>query len=359
MADSKQDAIKRQIEFYFSDSNFRKDKFLQTKAKEDPNGYVKIETLLTFNRLKSLTTDVAVILDSIKESSSVEVSDDGLGIKRSTELPELDDSMDRTLYVKGFPVDDADVTIEAISEQFSAYGKVCMVRLRKNKPDKTFKGSCFVEYDDKKCVETAIAAAHEGEEVKIGYKGSMFNCVMAYTEWQKRKEMKLLRHNKAPGSGSKRKAEGDAAADATGESGDAVDTATADAPTKVEFTPGLIFRVGNVPDDATLYELKDHFKTITAIKFVDHETGKKEAYVRTADEESSTKLKAALEAGTCLRTDTEKFTYTLLAGEEEVQYWEKIAANSKGGGGGGGRGGGGRGRGGRGGRGGGFKKRRY
>ena len=126
MAEVDREAIKRQIEFYFSDSNFRKDAFLRGQAQADPNGYVTIQVLLTFNKLKALTTDVAVVADVMKDSEVVDVSADGLSLKRNAELPANDDSGARTVYAKGFPTDDKDVTIEAIAEKFSAYGKVLM-----------------------------------------------------------------------------------------------------------------------------------------------------------------------------------------------------------------------------------------
>lgn len=53
--------IKKQVEFYFSDSNFRKDKFLREKANADPDGFVPITVLLTFNRLKSLTMGALLV----------------------------------------------------------------------------------------------------------------------------------------------------------------------------------------------------------------------------------------------------------------------------------------------------------
>ena len=57
----------RQIEFYFGDSNFRTDRFLSGKAKENPEGYVSIELLLTFQRMKQLTTDVAVVAAALSD----------------------------------------------------------------------------------------------------------------------------------------------------------------------------------------------------------------------------------------------------------------------------------------------------
>ena len=49
--------VLRQFEFYFSDSNFRRDKFLRGKADEDEAGFVDLSVLLTFNRMKQLCTD--------------------------------------------------------------------------------------------------------------------------------------------------------------------------------------------------------------------------------------------------------------------------------------------------------------
>lgn len=347
MADTyDKDAIKRQVEFYFSDSNFRKDAFLKAQAQANPEGYVEIKVLLTFNKLKALTTDVAAVAESLKDSDVVDVSADGLSFKRSAELPANDDSGARTVYVKGYPVDDETVTIDSVKEQFSAYGKVLLVRLRRIKLTKGFKGSVFVEFDNEKTVGDVVAAAYKDSEVQIGWKDEKFVCVMPYTEWTKRKEAKRKPTKSNEPSSGKRSADGAVKVDET--------------PVKVEFTSGLIFRVSEIPTDATLYEIKDFFKAIAEIKFVDYEGGNDTAHVRCADLAAAARVQEALKNGASLRETTGKLASVLLEGEEEQTYWEKIAANSKSGGGGGrggGRGGRGGGRGGRGG-GRGFKKAR-
>ena len=48
------DAVRKQIEYYFSDSNFRRDKFLKAKVGEDADGFVQLSVLSTFNRLKEM-----------------------------------------------------------------------------------------------------------------------------------------------------------------------------------------------------------------------------------------------------------------------------------------------------------------
>lgn len=43
-----------QIEFYFSDSNLPRDKFLRETVENDPEGFVDIALLVTFTRVRSL-----------------------------------------------------------------------------------------------------------------------------------------------------------------------------------------------------------------------------------------------------------------------------------------------------------------
>lgn len=106
-------------------------------------GWIGIEVLLTFNRLKSLTTDPKVIAESIKKSDSdvVEVSPDESKIKRIhpvSDLTEeqLKDLHLRTVHLKGFPTD---ATLDAIKAFASQYGKVEAVEMRKTRLEKTFK----------------------------------------------------------------------------------------------------------------------------------------------------------------------------------------------------------------------------
>lgn len=104
MTSQLEEKIIRQIEYYFGDINLPKDKFLQEKIKED-DGWVTLETLLTFNRLATLSKDPEVIANAVEKSENniVEVSEDKKKVRRHPEnpVPELDDErrkqlMDRT-----------------------------------------------------------------------------------------------------------------------------------------------------------------------------------------------------------------------------------------------------------------------
>ena len=134
--------LKQQIEFYFSDSNFKRDAFMKGKAENDPEGYIAIETLLTFNRLKSISEDASLIAKAVEDSEVVTVSEDKTKIKRTHALTDYENKP-RMLYIKGYPVDDEDVNIDSIKDRFSEYGQVLMVTMRKMEVEgkKKFKGS--------------------------------------------------------------------------------------------------------------------------------------------------------------------------------------------------------------------------
>ena len=60
-------------EYYFSRENLQKDIFLRRKM--DPEGYLPVTLVASFNRVRSLTNDVTFIVDSVQDSKVVEVKD--------------------------------------------------------------------------------------------------------------------------------------------------------------------------------------------------------------------------------------------------------------------------------------------
>ena len=64
----------KQIDYYFSDANLVKDDYLRSNM--DDQGWVPIAIIASFPRVKSLTTNVQLILDSLRSLTIVEVQDD-------------------------------------------------------------------------------------------------------------------------------------------------------------------------------------------------------------------------------------------------------------------------------------------
>ena len=106
---------------------------------------------MTFNRLKTLTTDQDLVVNSIKKSTSglVELSECNTKVRRNKPLPEESEEFikilnTRTLHIKGFPKDS---TLDQIKSFCSTFGDVESVQMRKNlKKNNEFKGCIFVTY---------------------------------------------------------------------------------------------------------------------------------------------------------------------------------------------------------------------
>lgn len=121
-----------------------KDKFLRDlNGKED--GWVPIEKLLTFNRLKALTekpTDVAAAFED-NQSELIQLNEAKDKLRRSVPLPEMDEKSKtdlnlRTIHFRGFPRENT--TLDELIEFSSQYGEIEHVNMRRM-PDKTFKVS--------------------------------------------------------------------------------------------------------------------------------------------------------------------------------------------------------------------------
>ncbi|XP_066429854.1 la-related protein 1B isoform X3 [Eleutherodactylus coqui] len=65
--------LKRQIEYYFSLENLERDFFLRRKM--DAQGFLPLPLIAGFHRVQSLTTDISLICEALKNSTEVEIVD--------------------------------------------------------------------------------------------------------------------------------------------------------------------------------------------------------------------------------------------------------------------------------------------
>ncbi|KAK9670658.1 hypothetical protein RND81_13G215900 [Saponaria officinalis] len=66
--------ILKQINYYFSNENLVRDTYL--RGKMDDNGWIGVDVISNFNKVKSLTNDTFQILEAVRSSSVVEVQGD-------------------------------------------------------------------------------------------------------------------------------------------------------------------------------------------------------------------------------------------------------------------------------------------
>ncbi|XP_071923455.1 la-related protein 1B-like isoform X1 [Coffea arabica] len=111
--------IVKQIDYYFSDANLVKDDYLRSNMDDD--GWVPIKLIASFPRVQHLTTDISLILDSLRASVVVEVKEQGDKIRRRNEWKKWTQSsshvsLDSTSQTPGISSDDTVTTsIEKVS----------------------------------------------------------------------------------------------------------------------------------------------------------------------------------------------------------------------------------------------------
>ncbi|XP_071829726.1 la-related protein 7-like [Apostichopus japonicus] len=134
-----------QVEFYFSDANLRKDRFINQEIKKSADRYVPLDLVASFNKIRELTEDVGVIGKALQKSKLVEVSPDGTQIRRRKPLEEPKYNPDDcTVYVECLP---KPTDIAWIQQTFKYCGNVTYVSLPRYKSTGDIKGFAFVEYE--------------------------------------------------------------------------------------------------------------------------------------------------------------------------------------------------------------------
>lgn len=81
---SVEESVARQIEYYFSDENLIRSKFLKKKLEESVDGWIHINVLITFKRLAALSTNLKFIGKALFRSklNGIELSEDRQRVRR-------------------------------------------------------------------------------------------------------------------------------------------------------------------------------------------------------------------------------------------------------------------------------------
>lgn len=152
------DAIRKQVEFYFSDSNLPQDQFLLGKVGGSENHPVELSLIRTFKRMRHFEP-LEAIVEALRTSKLVQLTDDDTKVQRKQPLAQANDegvnhdqlrvyedkAMPRSVYVKGFGAEIPSTQFD-IEAWFAEFGTTNAVRLRRA-DDKMFKGSVFAEFE--------------------------------------------------------------------------------------------------------------------------------------------------------------------------------------------------------------------
>ncbi|KAJ0327225.1 hypothetical protein COL5a_006016 [Colletotrichum fioriniae] len=149
--------IRKQVEFYLSDSNLPHDKFLWELVGGFDNKPIPLKTITNFKRMRRFQPYSAVVA-ALKESTQVNIAgEEGEEtIQRKQAYTSGNDKFNaRCVYVKGFG-DEEPTTQFDLESFFQQYGTINSVRLRRTN-EKLFKGSVFVEFPDEEAAQNFLA----------------------------------------------------------------------------------------------------------------------------------------------------------------------------------------------------------
>lgn len=152
--------IRRQVEFYFSDSNLPVDGFLLGLVGGSRNEPVDLKAIHNFKRMRHFQPFTAVVA-AVKESKVLDVQekDNTAWVTRKQPLSDkfgsdtsenkrllTSETMERSIYAKGFGEEGRTTHLD-IESFFEPYGPINSIRLRRTETGQ-FKGSVFVEFAD-------------------------------------------------------------------------------------------------------------------------------------------------------------------------------------------------------------------
>lgn len=296
--EDKDTKILSQVEFYFSDSNLPKDKFLKNVLANN-DGWVPLATLLTFKRLQSLTTDMNELCAALRKSEGfLQVDEEGTKVRRVPDVPETIDNHARVVYAKRFPFE---TTIDDVSKFFSQFGKVLSVRFRRNFDSKKFKGTGFIEFSTEE--EAKKACEQDG---KLNFVPDAKRPLQIIMSEQWRKEKAEYAESKKNNKNKKDEKE----------------------PSGPEYAQDCVVYFENVGEGVTRESLKDVFNEYGTAVYVDFSIGNKSGYIR-YDEKGGAKTAAAALTEKQVELGGEKTVYRALEGEEEKTYFEKVESLRK------------------------------
>ncbi|XP_004530279.1 la protein homolog [Ceratitis capitata] len=304
-------AIIRQVEYYFSNANLRRDKFLLEQISKNEEGWVPLSVLLTFKRLSSLSTEPKVIIDAIIKSDEglLEISEDKEKLRRHPERPipehneeQRKEVQSRTAYAKGFPLE---TTMSELIDYFAPYEKVVHITMRKylDKPTKTykFKGSVFVTFDKKEQAQEFI------EKDKV-----LYNERELIRKWQEKyfEDKKEESKSKEKSKKGKEKKEED----------------------KLQLPKGSVVYFENSTDIVTRELLREAVEKVSGdweIAYIDYSKGDKTGHIRFAEQDNGSKFLEKLKENKLKLSDELELVLRTLSEEEEKIYLAKAVEQMK------------------------------
>jgi len=148
-------ALLTQIEFYFSDVNLPRDKFILSEIAEN-NGWFNLSTLLNFNRIKMLVKNIEEIADVIESSDLLELDESRSKLKRKFEVRDVQADVHCGVYVSGFPSDIEPLAIlDEVKSTFASVTGIQLIKILKDEA-KQFNGQVLIDFESKSSAKQCL-----------------------------------------------------------------------------------------------------------------------------------------------------------------------------------------------------------
>ncbi|KNH07294.1 RNA binding protein La-like protein [Perkinsela sp. CCAP 1560/4] len=159
--------IRKQVEFYFCDANLSRDTFMKEKIAENREGSVSISCLLTFRKLATLTTDVEVVAAALKESKPLEVSPDGLSVKRVDPFDDTIDHTKRTSVIFPIPGEATEAEIHGAIKKFCPESAIAAIwrKRRKHPVSKLTMHIAEIHWENEADVALLMEKSENGKQI--------------------------------------------------------------------------------------------------------------------------------------------------------------------------------------------------
>lgn len=305
--------IAKQLEYYFGDINLVRDNFLKGLIKENEEGWVPLENMIKFNRLKEMSTDIKCIAEAIEtaKSSLIELNDDKTKVRRVQDkpIPEMTEERkemlkDLSVYAKGFPIE---TSMTELMQFFETYGKVQHIQMRRDK-QKKFKGSVFVIFEEKETLDKFL------DEETSKYNDVELIKMLKDTYWKKKIEEKKDRreHEKQEKEQAEQKR---------------IDEEKAKFLERV--TKGAVLKLTGITKSILFEEVKKHFNEISEVAYVAYKTGDSEMKIRFKEENGASQVFEKEGKDGKITFNEEELEASVLEGQEEIDYWKELFREKK------------------------------
>jgi len=293
----------RQVEYYFSDESFPFDDYIQSKVDEE--GWVALEEIASFPKMKKITEDAEVIAAALRSSDSVEVSEDSKKLRRKFPTPDEDPDASKTAFVSGFGGKDLDAkeTLEAaVREWTEKHGTVAKVRALRDLSrgeGRELDGSAFATFDTE--AEAQKAASLNGAVVK-GRKLTVYTMPDWFARLRKKRD-----------AIKKKKTDSDAKKEERAKS------------VAAKIPPGSVLSFAGLGSSTTREHVRDAVKAKCPdlpVKWIDYEKGNAEAFLRFETPDVAKAVLTALgDTAELAISDTDVTSkVSLLGGDQHAAY---------------------------------------